>query len=115
MLAEILMVISKCISPKYKRGNFGSYWNELPVKRIKDYLNLSISKKQTNGYSIKEAISTDFKITTEEASNERNQKTRFESIINFSYFLLHTLRVFVHQEHITSQTDLLDKMLDDKN
>lgn len=93
---------------------FGSYWNELPVKRIKDYLNLSISKKQTNGYSIKEAISTDFKITTEEASNERNQKTRFESIINFSYFLLHTLRVFVHQEHITSQTDLLDKMLDDK-
>ena len=93
---------------------FGSYWNELPVKRIKDYLNLSISKKQTNGYSIKEAISTDFKITSEEASNERNQKTRFESIINFSYFLLHTLRVFVHQEHITSQTDLLDKMLDDK-
>lgn len=93
---------------------FGSYWNELPVKRIKDYLNLSISKKQTNGYSIKEAISTDFKITPEEASNERNQKTRFESIINFSYFLLHTLRVFVHQEHITSQTDLLDKMLDDK-
>ena len=93
---------------------FGSYWNELPVKRIKDYLNLSISKKQTNGYSIKDAISTDFKITSEEASNERNQKTRFESIINFSYFLLHTLRVFVHQEHITSQTDLLDKMLDDK-
>lgn len=93
---------------------FGSYWNELPSKNMKDYLNLSVSKKQTDGHSIKEAIRTDFKTTTEEASNERNQKTRFESIIDFSYFLLHTLRVFVHQEHITSQTELLDKMLDDK-
>lgn len=93
---------------------FGPYWNDLSLQKINDYRKLSVSKKLSKGYSIIEAIRTDFKITTEDIYNEVDQKARFESIIDFSYFLLHSLRVFVHQEHITSQTDLLDKMLDDK-
>ena len=93
---------------------FGTYWNDIPSQNINDYSKLSFSHTQTQGYSIKEAIRTDFKITTEGNHNEEELKARFESIIDFSYFLLHTLRVFVHQENITSHTDLLDRMLDDK-
>ena len=93
---------------------FGTYWNDIPSQNINDYSKLSFSHTQTQGYSIKEAIRTDFKITTEDNHKEEELKARFESIIDFSYFLLHTLRVFVHQENITSYTDLLDRMLDDK-
>ena len=93
---------------------FGTYWNDIPSQNINDYSKVSFSHTQTQGYSIKEAIRTDFKITTEGNHNEEELKARFESIIDFSYFLLHTLRVFVHQENITSHTDLLDRMLDDK-
>ena len=93
---------------------FGTYWNKIPSQNINDYSKVSFSHTQTQGYSIKEAIRTDFKITTEDNHKEEELKARFESIIDFSYFLLHTLRVFVHQENITSHTDLLDRMLDDK-
>ncbi len=97
---------------KLREEIFGPYWNDIPD--INGFLNLSISKEQTNSYEIKKAIRTDFMINTEDEYNEEDKKTRFESIIGFSYFLLHTLRVFVHQENITSNTDLLDKLLDDK-
>lgn len=97
---------------KLREEIFGPYWNDVPD--INGFLNLSISKEQTKGYEIKKAIRTDFMINTEDEYNEEDKKTRFESIIGFSYFLLHTLRVFVHQENITSNTDLLDKLLDDK-
>ena len=93
---------------------FGTYWNAIPSQNINDYSKVSFSHTQTQGYTIKEAIRTDFKITTEDNHKEEELKARFESIIDFSYFLLHTLRVFVHQENITSHTDLLDRMLDDK-
>ena len=93
---------------------FGTYWNDIPSQNINDYSKVSFSHTQTQGYTIKEAIRTDFKITTEDNHKEEELKARFESIIDFSYFLLHTLRVFVHQENITSHTDLLDRMLDDK-
>ena len=93
---------------------FGTYWNDIPSQNINDYSKVSFSHTQTQGYTIKEAIRTDFKITTEDNHKEEELKAIFESIIDFSYFLLHTLRVFVHQENITSHTALLDRMLDDK-
>ena len=94
---------------------FGDYWNRIPARKPKDYVDLSIDNTQTNGYSIKEAVKSDFQVSTTDSYTEENQKVRFESIIDFPYFLLHTLRVYVHLENITSQISLVDAMLDDKN
>ena len=93
---------------------FGTYWDYIPSQRINDYLDFSFSFKHTEGYSIKEAIRTDFRIDPEEEYDKETKESRFESIIDFSYFLLHTLRVLVHQEKITLENDNQDKMLDDK-
>lgn len=93
---------------------FGTCWNEIPCAKLKKYTSLSIAKTPDKGYSMIEAIKDDFKIEVEKGYNEENQKARFESVIDFPYFLLHTLRVFVHSKNITSTTPLLDKMLDDK-
>ena len=93
---------------------FGSYWECIPSSKRLYYRDLSIENRQNKGFTIKEAIKSDFYINTVESSSLENQKLRFESIIDFPYFLLHTLRVFVHSKHITSQINLLDTMLDDK-
>lgn len=107
----IQMHVSKNIREKL----FGTYWNEIPKEKQNDYTKFIKPNKIDKGYSIKEAVQTDFSINVDDVYNEENQKVRFESIIDFSYFLLHTLRVFVHQANITSQSNLLDTMLDDKN
>lgn len=99
---------------KLREEIFGTSWNELPSQRIIDYTNLSFSNKHTEGYSIKEAIRTDFEIDSEDENDKETQNERFESIIDFSYFLLHTLRVLVHQKKIKLQADSQDKVLDDK-
>lgn len=101
-------------SKELREEIFGSYWHNVPSSKHAFYLDLSINNKQTEGFTIKEAIKSDFHINTFECYTEENQKARFESIIDFPYFLLHTLRVFVHSKHITAQINLLDTMLDDK-
>ncbi len=93
---------------------YGTYWNEMPDIRLKNYHNLSIKDRHTTGHTIKEAINSNFEIEIEDEYSEENKKTRFESIIDFPYFLLHTLRVYIHLKNITSQTNMVDTMLDDK-
>lgn len=46
-----------------------------------------------------------------------DEPSRFESVINFRFFLLHTLKVFVHVEGIVSRSpdeDIVPSLLDDK-
>lgn len=93
---------------------FGSYWNEMPEPKLGNYSDLPIEDRQTAGHFLKEAINYNFKVNLVNENNEEDKKRRFESIIDFPYFLLHTLRVYVHSYNVTPSTDLLDTMLDDK-
>ena len=93
---------------------FGGYWNDIPGAWLKNYQKLSVVNGKTTGQSIKEVINNGFKNDVYNAFGEDDQKRRFESIINFPYFLLHTLRVYVHSMNITSKNNLIDTMLDDK-
>lgn len=93
---------------------FGRYWANMPSSERSFYSGLSIENRQAEGFTIKDVITSDCHINTVATSPLENQKVRFESIIDFPYFLLHTLRVFVHSKQITPQNDLLDTMLDDK-
>lgn len=93
---------------------FGSYWNEIPSDNIKDYQALSVLNKQTEGHTMREAIAKNFAVDATELHKDYNHNVRFESIIDFSYFLLHTLRVFVHFKNIKAQNSLFSSMLDDK-
>lgn len=101
-------------SKKMREEIFEGYWNEIPKLKSHCYQNLSIGNILTKGYSIKKAIENNLQPSVNIENDEGNQKVRFESIIDFPYFLLHTLRVFIHDKDITADIDLVDTMLDDK-
>lgn len=101
-------------SKEIREEIFGRYWNAIPDLQPEYYQNLSMVSVRTKGYYIKEIIDRNFLIDANVDYSEDNQKIRFESIIDFPYFLLHALRVFVHVKNITSDINLLDTMLDDK-
>lgn len=63
---------------------------------------------------IREIIDSNFKVSNIDGLSDENVHVRFESIINFPYFLLHTLRVFVEIYNISLKRPLGD-LLDDKS
>lgn len=97
---------------------FGMYWSDIPNSQLTSFQNLPVVNKLTDGFNIREAVVSNFKAPQSKDYTENYQKERFESIIDFPYFLIHTLRVFVHSKQIKLQSsrkgELLDKMLDDK-
>ena len=97
---------------------FGRNWNQLPSNKWEDYEN--IMKKETEnvstGHNIKVLTDINFKVTEEDGFNENKEPIRFESIIEFPIFLLHTLKVYVNIYKVSHKNDLkiVDDLLDDK-
>lgn len=107
---------------KSNRDNlFGNNWNELQLKdefdKIKSKIishdkdNTTSTPNQNQEFTIRDIIKSDFKIEEDNISNKEQEDTRirFESIINFPYFLLHTLKVFMD-----TQDNNIPGLLDDK-
>lgn len=100
---------------------FGEGWDNFPcdewekIKNINDSANI---KKA----SIKDILSPDFVIQTEDGKivekevingveQDVEKSVRFDGLIDFSYFLLHVLKVFLKEESIDTSDE---KLLDDK-
>lgn len=105
-----------------RKNIFGSDWNSMLVKAFES-LNECFEKvtcqNEDNKKTIKitDIIKENFKVKSDEGYNEDNARIRFESIIDFPYFLLHTLKVFVATKNITdkdSKSEVIPELLDDK-
>lgn len=96
---------------------FGDYWSEIPSKHWEDYKN-GIEWGAINGQELTLAKITERDFTVESFDGNLDDKTRvrFESIIDFPYFLLHVLKVYVSLNHIFHEDGLkiMDDLLDDK-
>lgn len=96
---------------------FGDYWSEIPSKHWDDYKN-GIEWGAINGQELTLAKITEKDFTVESFDGNLDDKTRvrFESIIDFPYFLLHVLKVYVSLNHIFHEDGLkiMDDLLDDK-
>lgn len=92
-------------------------WDHIPSYRLSDYRHLSQSSTSKSGAMIKDIIKPTFTIESDECYLEDNTRVRFESIIDFPYFLLHTLKVYLNQHpeiaHRNGET-LVYELLDDK-
>lgn len=100
---------------------FRDNWNDLELKdgfdEIKSKIilnnedNTTSASGQNGEFTIQSIIKSDFKIEQDNISDDENDDTkiRFESIIDFPYFLLHTLKVFMY-----TQKNDIPSMLDDK-
>lgn len=95
---------------------FGGGWDELPEKK---FSNIKITKAEQNDrkLKLKHIISDDFEPLEDEGYNEDDERVRFESIIEFPYFLIHTLKVLIQTEeigHINKDNDIIPRLMDDK-
>lgn len=103
----------------YIRNNlFGSKWDQTPPIKWKDYAELSNFSEQTSsGKTINDIINGNIDFDAEIELTDDDVRVRFESVIEFPFFLLHALKVFIKSQgiqHKNSEKKLIDELLDDK-
>lgn len=100
---------------------FGDEWGNFPSDRWEDYSKIGSSKK-IKSRRIEDILKPDFKIQSEDGKiiekekidgveTEVEKSVRFDGLIDFSYFLLHVLKVFLKEEKGNLEEE---KLLDDK-
>ena len=97
---------------------FSGEWNWMPPKNWSNYKKImKENTEDTTSHCIKDIIDRDFKIEDDAGYVDGDIRVRFESVIEFPYFLLHTLKVFVALygiEHENANSKITDELLDDK-
>lgn len=101
-------------SKTYREFFFGGGWNCQPNDEWDKYLNYdSESEEECASLTLKHIIAKGFKAAENGESSDDDARVRFDSIIDFPYFLLHALRVFIRLN--SEQWDVtLGDLLDDK-
>lgn len=96
---------------------FGGDWGWLPSGNWNEYKEISKNtSEEENGSLICDITQKYFKVSYDDIVDDDNNRIRFESVIDFPYFLLHVLRVFVAINAIkdNDNKEILNNLLDDK-
>lgn len=96
---------------------FGGDWGWLPSGNWNEYKEISKNtSEEENGSLICDITQKYFKVSYDDIVDDDNNRIRFESVIEFPYFLLHVLRVFVAINAIkdNDNKEILNNLLDDK-
>lgn len=96
---------------------FGWDWRDLPSSKWSDYRELAKNESEEgHGFFINDIVERDFRVSYDDVIDDDNNRVRFESVIEFPYFLLHVIRVFVAINSVESryEKELLNDLLDDK-
>lgn len=92
-------------------------WTYIPSREMSSYKGVSPSSSSKSGLTISEIVRRDFDENTEDGYLDDETRVRFESIIEFPYFLLHVLKVYLALnpkiEHKNGDI-LVYELLDDK-
>ena len=101
-----------------QRGElFGWYWDQIPSHRITDYRKLSQTSASDKGARISDIIRQDFSVEKDDGNLDDDTRVRFESVIDYPFFLLHVLKVYLALHPKIEHKDggkLIDELLDDK-
>lgn len=107
-------------SPKRRKILFGDDWNKMPEEDNIWPQHNSLSTQQSgntqeakNNWTI-EGILKQTEVQTSTEIESKEERTRFESIIDFPHFLLHTLKVYLRKNGISDDDVNINKQLDDK-
>lgn len=97
---------------------FGPNWSNVPSNNWEDYKkNMTEIPQQISGLCICKLSEKSFNIEDDDGYVDGDIRVRFESIIEFPYFLLHTLKVYIKLYDITherAELKIVDELLDDK-
>lgn len=102
----------------FREWIFGNGWQDIPSNRWKDIRTFNVSGfEESDGRCITDIVKKNFYVSADNVVDEGDDRIRFESIIEFPYFLLHVLKVFVRLNSMrsaVSKEELLNESLDDK-
>jgi len=97
---------------------FGSEWNWMPENNWSSYKNIiKPDSKEDVSFKITDIIDKDFMVSNYDGYDDDDIRIRFESVIEFPYFLIHTLKVYVSLNdivHEDASAKIMDELLDDK-
>lgn len=97
---------------------FGGGWNDMPSDKWEKYVKgIKAADKDGNGHKIADIIDINFIVDDDDGYLDDDVRVRFESVIEFPYFLLHTLKVLIGIKGITHEdgkSDIIAELLDDK-
>lgn len=97
---------------------FGGCWNDMPPKSWTNYKKeIKVNSLNGVGHTIEEIINVDFRVNTDDGYLDDDIRVRFESVIEFPFFLLHTLKVYIAIKGISHEnagSKIIDELLDDK-
>ena len=97
---------------------FGGGWNDMPSDKWEKYVKgIKAADKDGNGHKIADIIDINFKVDDDDGYLDDDVRVRFESIIEFPYFLIHTLKVLIGIKEIAHEdgkSDIIAELLDDK-
>ena len=97
---------------------FGWEWNRMPPNNWVEYRS-SMHSYSLEGINnrIKNIIDIDFAVESDEGYSDDDARVRFDSIVEFPYFLLHTLKVLIAIKgirHEDGESSIIPELLDDK-
>ncbi len=109
---------------------FDYYWGRLPSSEWSDYRGIvktdetdesdesdESDELSSERYQIKEIVKQGFKVKEDTGYLDDDVRVRFESVIEFPFFLLHTLKVLIAINgihHEDNEKKIVDELLDDK-
>ncbi len=96
---------------------FGVEWNNPPSEDWNVFLDAFTKSDSTEkGCKIGNIIGEEFKIDNDDGYLNDDTRVRFESVIEFPFFLLHTLKVFINIKEIVraDKSPVIAELMDDK-
>lgn len=96
---------------------FGQEWGEMPPNDWSSYRESITIDKNVKKTSINDIIAPNFVVEEDEGYLDNGDKVRFESVISFPYFLIHTLKVYIELFSVTHEEEnkvIIARLLDDK-
>lgn len=97
-----------------RRLLFGWDWNWLQEINC-DELAEQGEDEDEQALSIDEILAPGFRVRYDDGNTDKNERVRFESVIEFPYFLLHALRVYIHANNVQfPEEEETQRLLDDK-
>ena len=97
---------------------FGFEWNGMPPAKWNAYrAAIQESSLDGVGYKIKDIVKPNYETDNDDGYTDDDTRVRFESVIEFPFFLIHTLKVLIGIKgirHADGRSAIIADLLDDK-